>query len=115
MTSATLWLDGGAGGLLADASQLDGVGVGVGSADQGTGYEVMTDRGAGAGAVVAGFAQFPIVCRGGAAGRYVTLSFPRLAAGRAGALAVRLCTAAAAAGGAFGDATLRVETAPTYA
>ena len=113
MTSATLWLDGGAGGLLADASQLDGVGVGVGSADQGPGCEVLTDRGAGAGAVVAGFAQFPIVC--GAAGRYVTLSFPRLAAGRAGALAVRLCTAAAAAGGAFGDATLRVETAPTYA
>ena len=61
-----------------------------------------------------GFERYPVVC--GASGRYVTLSFPRmLPPGRAGRLAVRLCTVRAADQDAYGDAALDVQKAPGYA
>ena len=56
---------------------------------------------------MSGFAQLPVVC--GASGQYVTLSFPNMLP-PGGKLAVRLCTVLASQMGAYGDATLNVET-----
>ena len=117
LSSVTLWLEGAAGGLLADDAQLGGADVSIGSADRVTGCELAGGKAGpgGAAAPADGFARFDLVCGPGAAGRYAALSFPRLAAGRGGTLAVRLCTVPAGGGAPPAQATLSVQTAPGYA